>query len=328
MKKSALITGISGQDGAYLAALLVSKGYKVVGLSIDQSKKQNWRLEYLGVLKKIKFYHGSILDKKILKKLFQQYKFSEVYNLAGQSSVAKSWENPEETFSVNFFGVLNLVEAIKNYSPKSRFFNASSAEIYGESKGVINENTNEFKSSNPYGASKIAAHLLIQSYRTRYNLHLSNGILFTHTSPLQADFFVAKQIVSGVAKIAMGKSKKVVLGNLSVKRDWSFAGDVVQAIHLILKQTQPGDYVICSGQSWSVKELACEALRQIGITSQQQKYLSVDKNRQRRKDVKDMRGTAVKLNRLGWQAKTTVPQMIKIMLDFEFNQNNYGLVKE
>lgn len=328
MLKTAFITGICGQDGAYLADFLLKKHYQVVGLSFATEAKDAWRLDYFGIRRKVRIYCGDVLDGSLIKKILKKYQPDEIYNLAGQSSVAKSWEAPEETIQTNCLGVIKLLNHINDFSPVSRLFQASSMEIYGDAEALVTERTKTYHPLHPYGVAKLAAHLLLQNYREQYGLFLCNGILSSHTSPLQSDFFVAKQIVRGVARIANHQAKKIILGNISIQRDWTFAGDVVKAMWLILQQKKPADFIICSGQRWSIKQFAEAALREIGVR-QFEKYVSINPNRVRKLDVKDMTISSIALKKIGWKPKVSLSSLVKMMVNYELEYlKKYGSHKK
>lgn len=328
MSKTAFITGICGQDGAYLADFLLKKHYQVVGLSLAVELKNAWRLDYFGIRRKVKVYRGDVLDQVLIKKIIKKYKPDEIYNLAGQSSVAKSWIAPEETVKINFLSVIQLLNLIRNISPKSRFFQASSVEIYGDTGTKVTEKIKVYNPIHPYGVAKLASHLLLKNYREQYGLFLCNGILSSHTSPLQSDIFVAKQITQGVAQIANQQAQKIVLGNTSIKRDWTFAGDVVKAMWLILQQPQPADFIICSGQRWSVKKFAEAALREIGV-KQFAKYISINADRVRKLDIKDTALSGTALKKIGWKPEVNLFELVKMMVNYELEYlKKYGVYKK
>lgn len=318
MRDIAIITGISGQDGAFLADLLFKKNYKIVGLAPVITNKELWRLEYLGVKDKLIIIRGDVTDNNLIGRLLKRYQPDEFYNLAGQSSVAKSWEEQELTFKINSISVVNILRLIKKYSPHTKFFQCSSAEMYGDSREVITENGLRFKPLNPYGKSKLLAYLAVKKFREEHGLFACNGILFNHESPFKNDFAVSKKIIRGVARIVVGLDKKIVLGNLNAKRDWGYAGDFVRAMWLVLQQKEPSDFVICTGRSNSIKEFLAETFKQVGVKKWRQ-FVKIDKGLFRRAEVKNMRGCprkAVKI--LGWKPKINFKQLIKLMLDYEF----------
>lgn len=317
MKKTAFITGIAGQDGVYLGDLLISKGYRVIGLSLSTQKNDLKFLANFGLLSKITVLKGSILDKKLIKKILLKYQLHEFYNLAGQSSVAKSWEDSAGTMAINGTAVLVTLELIKRFSPKTKFFQCSSAEIYGNSSQVINEKNNKFNPLSPYGSSKLFAHQAVINFREKYGLFACNGILFNHESPLRPDFMVSKKIARGVADILSNKEKELVLGNLLPKRDWGFAGDFVKAMWLMLQQTHPDDFVICTGRTYSINDYLNLAFKIVGIKNWQS-LVKIDQHFVRKQEIKDMRGSCRKVKqKLGWRPEVNFERLVYLMLDYE-----------
>jgi len=233
--KKAFITGAEGQDGAYLSKFLLKKGYKVFGLVYKKNKNNLENLEYLGVDKKIEIIKGDIRDEDDLNNLVKKIKPDEVYNFAAQSFVGISWEQAKVTTETNAIGTLNILNAIKNYAPFSRFYQASTSEMFGTEKGIENENA-AFHPRSPYAVSKVYAHFITVNYRESYGLFACSGISFNHESPLRGKEFVTRKISDGVARIKLGLSNEIRLGSLSSKRDWGFAGDFVEAMWLMLQQ--------------------------------------------------------------------------------------------
>ena len=320
MKKVALITGITGQDGAYLATLLLKKNYQVIGITRGAPFEDLWRLNYFGITKKITFIKGSVLDQDFVSKILKKYQPTELYNLVGQSSVARSWERPRETQEINFGAVIVMLEAIRTVSPKTKFFQASSAEIYGQTKGVLTEKNTTFNPLNPYAVSKAAAHQSVDLYRDHFGLFAVNGILFNHESPLREDFFVTKKIVQGVAAIARGELKSISLGNLNSKRDFGYAADFVEAMWRLLQLAKPRNMVICTGYSYSIAQFVAAALAEIGIKKWRQ-YVTIDQSLVRKKEVKAMRGDHRALTKVtGWKPSVSFAGLVKLMVDFELRK--------
>lgn len=320
MSRVAIITGITGQDGSYLANLLLQKKYRVVGIAPNLTKKALWRLDYLGIHKRLTLVAGKLTDTKLLTQLLTRYHPRELYNLAGQSSVGQSWNHPNETFSVNATGVIQLLELIQRHSPKTRFFQASSAEIYGNSSKRITEATTAFAPLHPYGVSKLAAHLAVKNFRSQYGLFVVNGVMFNHESPLKDTFFVTKQIVQGVAKIACGQAKSLELGNLATKRDFGYAEDFVRAMWLMLQPSKPSDYILCTGKTRAISAFVAEAFKTVGIKNWQS-YVRQNATRLRKNEVQNMRGSSAKIKRdLGWTPTVTFPQLVKKMVRYELKQ--------
>ena len=242
MKKIAFVTGMTGQDGPYLAAHLIKHEYKVYGLVKRYSNPNLENLKYLGIENDIELITGDITDDSNMNHLVKSIRPNEFYNLAAQSFVGASWELNKTTTEVNALGVLNILNAIMGHNPTTKFYQASTSELYGNSNvnGVQDEAT-PFKPRSPYGVSKLYAYWMTVNFRESYSIHASNGILFNHESPIRGKEFVTRKITEGVAKIKLGIEKKLTLGNLDAKRDWGFAGDFVEAMHLMLQQKEPGD---------------------------------------------------------------------------------------
>lgn len=320
MKKTAIITGISGQDGAYLADLLLKKNYQVIGVSLSLNKMDLRNLDLFGLIPKIKLIRGDITDSKFIKRILLRYRPNEFYNLAAMSSVAKSWEEPKLTWEVNASAVVNILELIRKYNQAVKFFQCSSAEIYGNSRSVINEESANFNPLSPYGDSKLAAHLAVKKFREDYNLFACSGILFNHESPLREDNKVSKKITRGVVRVYKGLEKKIVLGNLDIVRDWGYAGDFVKAMWLMLQQKRPVDFVICTGQSYSLRIFVAEVFKQIGI-KKWRSFVKIDKNLFRKNEIRSMCGSSYKARKLlGWKPRVNFKQLVKLMLDFELKK--------
>jgi GDPmannose 4,6-dehydratase len=321
--KTAIITGIAGQDAAYLADLLLKKNYRVFGVAHPISDRADfWRLDYLKIYDKIEIALGDIADSDFMQKIIEKVMPDEVYNLAGQASVSKSWEDPVDTFRANALGVINVLEILHKIKPNVRFFQASSAEIFGNVSGVINEKNNHFQPLNPYGIAKLAAHLAVQNFRDQHKMFACNGILFWHISPLQSELTVTKKIAKGVAAISNGLEKEpLVFGNLAARRDLSFAGDMVRAMWLMLQQKKPDDFVICSSKTFSIKDIIKEAFVAAGIRNLED-HIKIDKNLFRPGDVRNMRGSNLKAKRiLGWRPSVSMPELMKMLVEFEKSKN-------
>lgn len=322
MAKKALITGILGQDGPYLAKLLLEKGYKVYGLMRRYSNPTFDNLDYLGVTKNIEFVEGDMTDESSLLHLIKTFSPDEVYNLAAQSFVGGSWQQAKLTTEINALGVLYMLNAIKLFSPTTRFYQASTSEMFGlgSDGGYQDENTNFYPRS-PYGISKVYAYWMTVNFRESYGLFTCNGILFNHESPLRGIQFVTRKITDGVAKIKLGKATKLSLGNLDAKRDWGFAGDYVEAMYLMLQHDKPGDYVVGTGNNYSVKDFVVEAFKVAGI-SDWEKYVVIDARFKRPAEVPDLKARATKINEtLGWKPKVTFSELVKMMVDADIKRN-------
>lgn len=316
MAKKALVTGILGQDGPYLAKLLLEKGYKVYGLMRRYSNPSFENLDYLGVTKNIEFVEGDMADESSLLHLVKRIGPDEVYNLAAQSFVGGSWQQAKLTTEVNALGVLYLLNAIKLFSPTSRFYQASTSEMFGlgHSDGYQDENT-QFHPRSPYGISKVYAYWMTVNFRESYGLYTANGILFNHESPIRGIQFVTRKITDGVAQIKLGLAEKIYLGNLDARRDWGYAGDYVEAMYLMLQEKQGDDYVVGTGENHSVKDFVIEAFNVAGI-SDWEKHVAVDARFKRPAEVPNLKARPTKvMKKLGWKPKTTFPELVKMMVE-------------
>ena len=314
MSTSALITGIAGQDGAYLAQLLLRKNYKVYAMVARRSPDAFWRLRELEVLEDIHFVDGDLLDVSSLIHALQFSKADEVYNLAAQSFVSLSWKKPILTSQVTGLGVVHLLEAIRIVNSKIRFYQASSSEMFGLSQAhKQNENT-PFHPRSPYGVSKVFGYWMTVNYRESFNMHASNGILFNHESPLRGHEFVSRKVTTGVARIKAGLDKELRLGNIDSKRDWGFAGDYVDAMWRMLQQDLPSDYVIAAGKTTSIREMCQIAFDLVGLNYKD--YVVIDKELFRTADIDISLGDASKAKvNLGWEATTTLSELISMMVE-------------
>lgn len=321
MAKQALITGILGQDGPYLAKLLLSKGYKVYGMIRRYSKPNFENLDYLGITNDVEYIEGDLTDDASLINIIKNIRPQEVYNLAAQSFVGSSWEQAKLTTEINAMGVLNLLIAIKLFCPTSRFYQASTSEMYGLSSdnGYQDENT-PFHPRSPYGISKVYAHWMTINFRESYGMFTCSGILFNHESPLRGVQFVTRKISDGVAKIKLGLEKELLLGDLTPKRDWGFAGDYVEAMYMILQQDKPDDFVIATGETHSVKEFVELAFKTAGIEDWQ-KYVKSDPRFKRPAEVPHLQGRSDKAKKiLGWKPKTTFQDLVTTMVDADIKR--------
>ncbi|MEM5877664.1 MAG: GDP-mannose 4,6-dehydratase [Candidatus Aenigmatarchaeota archaeon] len=323
MKKTALITGILGQDGSYLAKYLIEKDYKVYGLFKNSNNPNFENNNYLNITKYIEYESGNIKDEWFVLKLVKNIKPDELYNLAAQSFVGNSWDLCKETFEVNLMGVLNLLEAIKYYSPNTKFYQASTSEMFGNSHiNFYQDEETPFKPTSPYAISKLAAHNLVKNYRDSYNLFCCSGILFNHESPIRGKQFVTRKITDGVAKIRAGLANKIQLGNLDSKRDWGFAGDYVQAMWLMLQQKNPDDYVIATGETHSVKEFCEKAFSYAGIKDWE-KHIEINPIYKRPSELHYLRGNPQKAKKmLGWNTNCSFDDLVKMMVDEDLKRYN------
>jgi GDPmannose 4,6-dehydratase len=321
MAKTALVTGILGQDGPYLAKLLLEKGYKVYGMMRRYSKPNYEHLDYLGITDKVDFVEGDLNDEASLINLVRNLRPEEVYNLAAQSFVGSSWDQAKLTAEINALGVLYLLNAIKFFSPTTKFYQASTSEMFGlgNTNGYQDEKTS-FHPRSPYGISKVYAYWMTINFRESYGIFTCNGVLFNHESPLRGIQFVTRKISDGVARIKLGLSKELRLGNLESKRDWGFAGDYVEAMYLMLQQEKPDDYVVGTGVNHSVKEFVEEAFKVVGIDDWH-KYVVVDPRFKRPAEVPDLKANAAKAKKiLGWQPKISFPELVKLMVEADLKR--------
>ncbi|VVA43496.1 GDP-mannose 4,6-dehydratase [Candidatus Roizmanbacteria bacterium] len=323
MAKTALITGILGQDGPYLAKLLLEKGYKVYGLIRRYSNPNFSNLDFLGITRKIELVEGDMSDESSLLHLIKRTMPDEVYNLAAQSFVGASWQQAKLTTEINALGVLYLLNAIKFFSPTTKFYQASTSEMFGTSHddGFQDEDT-IFHPRSPYGISKVYAYWMTINFRESYDIFTCNGILFNHESPIRGIQFVTRKITDGVAKIKTGLTDKLYLGNLDAKRDWGFAGDYVEAMYLMLQSKKPDDYVIGTGENHSVKEFVQLAFKYAGI-SDWEKYVTIDARFKRPAEVPNLRARSIKAQKqLGWKAKTSFKDLVKMMVEADLKRYN------
>ncbi len=319
LMKSALITGITGQDGAYLAQLLLNKGYKVFGLLARRSTDTLWRLEYLQVKEEVELIDGDMTDLSSLIRALQVAKPKEVYNLAAQSFVGTSWEQPVLTGNITGLGTVNILEAIKLTNPEIKFYQASTSEMFGLVQEQIQTEKTPFHPRSPYGAAKLYAHWMTINYRESYKMHTSCGILFNHESPLRGIEFVSRKITDAVARIKLGMQKELRLGNIEAKRDWGYAADYVEAMWLMLQQEAGDDYVISSGKTTTVRRLCEIAFSYLDLDYQD--YVIIDAQYYRPAEVDVLLGDSSKAKRqLNWRAKTELEQMIKMMVNADMQR--------
>ena len=327
MKKIAIITGISGQDGSYLTDFLLSKGYEVHGIIRRYSSFNTGRLEHHiqnpEVYNKTLFLHyGDLTDYTTIEKLINKHHPEEIYNLGAQSHVRVSFDSPVYTGETVGIGTLNVLEAVRSYEQttgkKIRYYQASSSEMFGKVQEVPQKETTPFYPRSPYGCAKVYAHHLTINYRESYNLHASCGILFNHESPRRGETFVTRKITRAVGKIYHGLQKKLYLGNMSALRDWGFAGDYVEAMWLMLQQDNPDDYVIATNKMISVEEFCQKAFAKLGMNYKD--YVEVDERYYRPTEVDQLLGDYSKAKqKLGWEPKTSVYELINMMVDHDFN---------
>lgn len=329
--KKALITGITGQDGSYLAELLLSKGYEVHGIIRRSSTFNTGRINRLyqdphinGV--HLFLHYGDISDSTNLIKLLYRIQPDEVYHLAAQSHVRVSFDIPEYTADVTGTGTIRILEAIRETGCKAKFYQASSSEMYGLVQEVPQKETTPFYPRSPYGAAKVYAYWVTVNYRESYGMHASNGILFNHESPRRGETFVTRKITRAVAHIKAGLENKLYLGNLDAKRDWGYAKEYVEAMWLMLQQETPDDYVIATGETHTVREFLEVAFSHVGLDWRE--YVEIDPKYYRPAEVELLIGDASKAKqKLGWEPKTTFEELAKLMVDEDIENLNSEKVK-
>ncbi|TSC82497.1 MAG: GDP-mannose 4,6-dehydratase [Parcubacteria group bacterium Gr01-1014_20] len=323
----ALITGITGQDGSYLAELLLSKGYEVHGVIRRASTFNTGRINHIyqdphEVSKRLILHHGDLADANTIRKLLYKIQPDEVYNLGAQSHVRVSFDIPEYTANITALGTLRMLEAIKDYqehvSKKVRFYQASSSEMFGATPPPQSETT-PFYPRSPYAIAKVFAYNTVVNYREAYNLFAVNGILFNHESPRRGETFVTRKITRGIARIKAGLDKKLYLGNLEAKRDWGYAPEYVEAMWLMLQQEKPEDFVIGTGESHSVKEFLEAAFAHAGLNWKD--YVDFDSRYYRPTEVDNLAADSRKAkDKLGWEAKTKFADLVKVMVDADMKE--------
>jgi GDPmannose 4,6-dehydratase len=312
MGKSALITGITGQDGSYLAELLLSQGYSVYGVVRRSSSENFQRIEHLR--SRITLLQADLLDQSSLVAALEQTQPQEVYNLAAQSFVPTSWQQPVLTAEFTALGVTRLLDAIRQACPRARFYQASSSEMFGKVRETPQKETTPFYPRSPYGVAKVYGHYITVNYRESYSLFACSGILFNHESPRRGLEFVTRKITNGVAQIKLGLSNELRLGNLEAKRDWGFAGDYVRAMWLMLQQDEPDDYVVGTGETHSVEEFVRVAFDHAGLDWQ--RHVVIDPRFYRPAEVDLLLGDGTKARRvLGWEPKMTFEKMVRVMVE-------------
>ena len=312
MTKRALITGITGQDGSYLAELLLDQGYEVVGMVRRSSTVNFERITHL--MDDIEFAAGDLLDQMSMVEILRTHRPDEVYNLAAQSFVQTSFGQPVLTGETTALGVTRLLDAVRIVDDSIRYYQASSSEMFGKVMEVPQTEATPFHPRSPYGVAKVYGHWITVNYRESYDLHASSGILFNHESPRRGLEFVTRKITHGVAQIALGQASELRLGNLDAKRDWGFAGDYVEAMWRMLQQDTPDDYVICTGETHSVREFCELAFSRVGLDYQD--HVVVDERFFRPAEVDLLVGDAAKAeDQLGWIPKTSFATLVEMMVD-------------
>jgi GDPmannose 4,6-dehydratase len=322
MKKTAFITGMTGQDGPYLAKLLLEKDYNVYGLVRRYSNPNLDNLKYLDIQNNIELITGDVTDENSMNHIIKSVKPDEFYNLAAQSFVGASWDLNKLTTEVNALGPLNILNAIRTHNSNTRYYQASTSEMYGNSDGnKQNENT-AFKPRSPYGVAKLYGYWITINFRESYSLHASNGILFNHESPLRGIEFVTRKITDGVARIKLGLKDSITLGNLDSRRDWGYAGDFVEAMWAMVQKDEPGDYVIATGEQHTIGEFLDIAFNHVGI-SDWSKYVKSDPRFKRPAELYSLCGDSSKSsNLLDWKPRTSFIELVKMMVDADLIRLN------
>ena len=319
MTRAALITGITGQDGAYLAKFLLAKDYRVFGMLARRSTDTLWRLGALGITGDVTLIDGDLIDMTSILRALETSGANEVYNLGAQSFVATSWRQPLLTANVTGIGAMNVLEAIRIHDRSIRFYQASTSEMFGLIQAERQDEATPFYPRSPYGVAKLFAHWSTVNYRESFGMHASSGILFNHESPLRGIEFVTRKVSDGVARIKLGKATELRLGNIDAQRDWGFAGDYVEAMWLMLHQEKPDDYVIATGVTTSVREMCRIAFAHVGLDHE--RYVVVDPQFFRPAEVDVLRGNPAKARaRLGWSARTSLETLIADMVDADLRR--------
>ncbi|MFC0389214.1 GDP-mannose 4,6-dehydratase [Muricoccus vinaceus] len=312
----ALITGVTGQDGAYLSQLLLEKGYEVFGLLRRSSSGDviDERLRWLGIAGQVRMMDGNLIDLSSLLRMLQEVRPDEVYNLGAQSFVKTSWNQPLLTGQVTALGAGNILEAVRIACPEARFYQASSSEMYGLIQEPVQSETTPFYPRSPYAVAKLYAHWMTVNYRESFGLHASSGILFNHESPLRGIEFVTRKVTDGAARIKLGLGTELLMGNLDAKRDWGHARDYVKAMWLMLQQEKPDDYVVATGRTVTVRDMCRIAFAHVGLDYEN--FVKVDPAFMRPAEVDVLLGDPSKARaKLGWTAETSLEDMIKEMVE-------------
>jgi GDPmannose 4,6-dehydratase len=321
LTRKAFITGVTGQDGAYLAQLLLAKGYRVCGLLRRSASAEviGERLRWLGIFDAVELIDGDLLDLASLSRILRALQPDEVYNLAAQSFVKSSWDQPLLTSQATGLGAVNILEAVRLECPQARFYQASSSEMFGQAQEPVQRESTPFYPRSPYAAAKLYAHWMTVNYRESFGLHASSGILFNHESPLRGIEFVTRKVTHGVAKIRLGLAEHIELGNLDARRDWGHARDYVEAMWLMLQQDRPDDYVVATGRSMSVGEMCEIAFECAGLKAAD--HIRLNPAYLRPAEVNVLRGDAAKAKaRLGWAPTSSVEEMIREMVEADLER--------
>ena len=320
--RRALITGITGQDGSYLAEFLLERGYEVFGMVRRRSTESGERIDHL--LDRVKIVHGDLLDQFSLVRLLEQVRPNEIYNLAAQSFVPASFREPVLTAEFTAVGVTRLLEAVRHVDPSIRYYQASSSEMFGKVRETPQTEQTPFHPRSPYGVAKVYGHWITVNYRESYGLFACSGILFNHESPRRGLEFVTRKVTDAAARISLGLAEKVSLGNLDARRDWGFAGDYVEAMWAMLQQEQPNDYVIATGETHSVEQMVDLAFSHVGLDWRE--CVETDPSLVRPAEVDLLVGDpSFAEDRLGWRAKTRFPELIRMMVDADLARHRRAI---
>ena len=328
MARRALITGITGQDGAYLSEFLLSKGYEVHGVVRRSSHVgfTDYRLRWLGIESRVTLHDGDLCDLSSMIRIVELVQPDELYNLAAQSFVSASWDQPILTANVTAVGVTVALEALRIARPSARFYQASSSEMFGLAQEPLQNEKTPFYPRSPYAVAKLFGHWMTVNYRESFGLHATSGILFNHESPLRSVEFVTRKVTDAVARIKLGLATELKLGNLDAQRDWGHARDYVKAMWLMLQQPVPGEYVVATGRTASVREMCQIAFDHIGADPD--RYVRVDQSLYRPAEVDALQGDASKARRvLGWRPETTLDEMIREMVDADIERHSEGAMR-
>ncbi len=319
--KTAMVTGITGQDGSYLAELLLNKGYRVIGLKRRTSILSTDRIDHLFDNPMLALEYYSLHDGTTLYRLLEKYKPQEFYNLGAQSHVRVSFDVPVETTDTIAMGTLKILEAIRHVDPTIRFYQASSSEMFGDNPEAPQSESTALQPASPYACAKVYAHNICRNYRESYGIHISSGILFNHESPRRGETFVTRKITLAAARIKLGLQEKLYLGNLDAKRDWGFAGDYVSAMWLMLQQSSPDDYVIATGKTYTVKEFLHKVFDIAGLDVE--KHVEIDERLFRPHEVPLLLGDATKAKEaLGWEPKVGLDDLARMMYESDLQSVN------
>ena len=319
MSKCALITGITGQDGAYLAKLLLEKGYEVHGLVARRGSDMRWRLREEGVEQAVNYIEGDLMDLSSLLRAMKMSKADEVYNLGAQSFVGTSWQQPVLTAQVTGVGAINVLEAVRIANPTAHFYQASTSEMFGLIQADMQDEQTPFYPRSPYGVAKLMAHWATVNYRESFGLHASSGILFNHESPLRGIEFVTRKVTHAAASIKLGRQRELRLGNIDARRDWGFAGDYVEAMWLMMQQPKADDYVVATGVTTTVRDMCKIAFDHLQLTYED--HVIIDQKFFRPAEVEVLLGNPAKAKaELGWAPKTSLEQLITMMVDADMRR--------